>query len=101
MLKTSHSRYKCEAAITVRHLNDKKTFIAKMLNYSNAGMYFEASSFFEEGSILYTRMTDGYIIHSEPEPDEKPNKVQFAEVRWCKEISKDSGCCYGVGAKYC
>ena len=101
MIKTSHSRYRCEAAITVRHLNDKKTFIAKMLNYSNAGMYFEASFFFEEGSILYTRMTDGLVVHSDPEPDEKPHKVRFGEVRWCKEIGSNGHCCYGIGIKYC
>ena len=99
MLKSAHSRHKCEAAITVRQRNDEKAFVAKMLNYSNTGMYFEADSFFEKGSILYTRMTDGLVIHSEPEPDEKPHKARYAEVRWCKEISKDD-CCYGIGVKY-
>ncbi len=101
MLKSAHSRHKCEAEITVRQLNDEKTFIAKMLNYSNTGMYFEADSFFKEGSILYTRMTDGFVIHYDPEPDEKPHKVRFAEVRWCKEIIKDDCNRYGVGVKYC
>ncbi len=101
MTKSAHSRHKCEAAITIRQQNDEKTFIAKMLNYSKAGMYFEADSFFKEGSILYTRMTDGLVIHSDPEPDEKPHKVRFAEVKWCKEIVEDDRSKYGVGVKYC
>ncbi len=101
MLKSAHSRHKCEAAITVRQLNDEKALVAKMLNYSRVGMYFEADSFFKEGSIIYTRMTDGLVIHSDSKPDVKPYKERFAEVRWCKEIVKDSHRRYGVGVKYC
>ncbi len=100
MTKSGHSRHKCEAAIAIRQLDDEKTLIAKMLNYSKAGMYFETDSFFKEGSIIHTRMTDGLVIHSDPKPDEKPYKERLAEVRWCKEISKDD-CCYGIGVKYC
>ncbi|MDM8543995.1 PilZ domain-containing protein [Desulfococcaceae bacterium HSG7] len=101
MLKSAHSRYKCEAAITVRQLNDEKTFVAKMLNFSKAGMYFEADSFFKKGSIIYTRMTDGLVIHSDSKPDEKPDKARLAEVRWYKKIVKDNHSRYGVGVKYC
>ncbi len=101
MYKTVHNRHKCEAAISVRYMNDDKTFVARMLNYSDSGMYFESDSFFEEGTILYAQMTDGLVVHSDPEPDVKPHQVWLVEVKWCKEISKNGCCCYAIGVEYC
>lgn len=100
MSKPVHRRYKCEAAITVRHLDAEKRFVAKMLNYSHDGLYFEADTFFAKGSVLHTRLTDGLVIHCESEPDERPHKVGIAEVRWCRPINKDGNRCYGVGLRY-
>ncbi len=100
MPKPSHRRYKCEAAVTVRHLNDEETINGKMLNYSHNGLYFEADSFFATGSILHIRMNNGLIIHSNPGPEEKPHRVGIAEVRWCRPVQKDDDFCYGVGLRY-
>ncbi|MBW2603454.1 MAG: hypothetical protein JRE28_03920 [Deltaproteobacteria bacterium] len=100
MEKRTDKRRRCEASIAWGCFNKKKTFNAKMLNYSRYGMYFESDVFFKEGVNIYFQMDDCLVDASDPEPCEGLRTISLAEVKWWKNIGGADENHFGVGVKY-
>ena len=100
MEKRVDKRHNCEASIICNYFNKEKTFNAKMLNYSEGGMYFESDSFFKEGINIFFKMKSCLFDASDLELCNGLRTVSLAEVRWRKEISSEDSSRFGMGVKY-
>jgi hypothetical protein len=98
--KRSYDRHYQEIPISVAHFNTSRSCCAKMLNYSEGGIYFESDIAFSPKTSIYIRiekkMADlpGCKIHN------GFRSVALGEVKWCKEIDKEESGKYGIGVKY-
>ncbi len=100
MKKRADKRHICDASIIFNHFNKENAFNAKVLNYSEYGMYFESDSFFKEGTNIFFKIKSCLFSVSDPEFYEGPRTESLAEVRWCKEISSEDPSRFGIGVKY-
>jgi hypothetical protein len=100
MEKRIDRRHRCEASIAWGCFNDKKTFRAKMLNYSKDGMYFESEVNLKEGANIYFQMNDFMFDASDPGRYEGLRSVSLARVKWCKDIGGKKVNHFGFGVKY-
>ena len=74
--------------------NDVK-YTARMLNYSDNGIYFESDDLIEPGVEIYIG------IQTPPEDDDKATLSCFpAIIAWRKELDEDSYFYYGYGAEF-
>ncbi len=98
--KRSCERHYQEVPITVAYFNTNRYHSAKMLNYSEGGIYFESDFAFQPGASIYFRiekkMTDlpARKIHN------GFRSVTLGEVKWCKQINKGESSLSGMGVKY-
>ena len=100
MEKRINKRHKCEASIRCSCFNKENIINAKMLNYSESGMYFESDSVFKEGTNILFKMKRCLFIPSDPELCEGLRTVSLAEVKWWKEMSGEDSSHFGIGVKY-
>ena len=100
MEKRTDRRHRCDASIELGCFNDKKTFRARMLNYSKDGMYFESEVFLKEGANIYFQMNDCSFDISDPERYDGLRTVSLARVKWLKDIGGERFNHFGVGVKY-
>lgn len=100
MEKRTDKRRKCEASIAWGCFNKKKTFRAKMLNFSKDGMYFESNVFFKEGASIRFQMDDCRLDALDPELCEGLRSMSLAQIKWWKDIGGKDDNHFGVGVKY-
>ena len=93
-------RHKCEAAIEWSYFNKKVYFDAKLLNFSEGGIYFETDHDLKPGVTIFlkTNMFSSSNINSlDPE---RPRSVSLGEVKWRIDLSGSDQSYYGVGVRY-
>jgi hypothetical protein len=99
--KRMHERYGCEARINWSYFNDKRCFLAKMLNVGRNGVYFETDDEIEPDRTILLRLE---AIIGDHRPISEKNffqTVALADVKWCNEFSKNNSVYYGAGVRYC
>jgi Tfp pilus assembly protein PilZ len=87
-------RFECEADISHDNLLPGIFYVAKMLNFSKGGLYFESNQSLYIGDYINVK-----INYS---PDSSANDTQYnfgVEILWRKDL-QDSSFEYGYGAQY-
>lgn len=98
--RRSEKRYHCEAKIRWSYFNQGGFYVAKIINCSTNGNYFETPHEIKPGStilILLENLLSKIIIFDDPFC---LRAVSLAEVKWCKELSKDGNSYFGVGVRH-
>ena len=100
MDKRINKRHNCEASIVCNCFNRGNVLNAKMLNYSEGGMYFESDGFFKKGTNVIFKVKSYFHIVTDPERYKGLRTVSLAEVRWWKKIKDKTQINFGIGVKY-
>ena len=98
--KRRHVRRNCEATIEWSYFNRTLNFDAKLLNFSEGGIYFETDHDLKPGATIFlkTNMVSSSNINSlNPEC---PRSVSLGEVKWRIDLSGSDPSSYGVGVMY-
>jgi hypothetical protein len=98
--KRSSDRHYQEVPITVAYFNTSRYRSAKMLNYSEGGIYFESDFAFQPRTSIYIRIEKKMTDPPESKIQNGFRSVALGEVKWCKEIDKEESGRYGIGVKY-
>ena len=98
--KRSFDRYYHEIPITVAYFNTNRYRSAKMLNYSEGGIYFESDFAFQPRTSIYIRIEKKVTDPPESKIHNGFRSAALGEVKWCKEIDKGESGKYGIGVKY-
>ena len=98
--KRSSDRHQQEVPITVAYFNTSRYRPAKMLNYSEGGIYFESDFSFAPRTSIYIRIEKEMTGLFGSKIQNGFRSVALGEVKWCKEISKGESGRYGIGVKY-
>jgi hypothetical protein len=98
--KRSSGRHYREVPITVAYFNTNSYRTAKMLNYSEGGIYFESDFEFHPRTSIYIRIEKKGPDLPEPKIHNGFRSVALGEVKWCQEIKKGESGKYGIGVKY-
>jgi len=98
--KRRHVRHKCEAVIECSYFNQEIYFEAKLLNFSEGGVYFKTDHDLKPGATIFLKMnmvSSSKINSLDPE---HPRSVSLGEVKWRMDLSGSDQSCYGVGVRY-
>ena len=98
--KRRQVRHKCEGIIEWSYFNRALNFDAKLLNFSEGGIYFETGHDLKPGATIYLKMnmvSSGKINSLDPE---RPRSVSLGEVKWRINLSGRDESYYGVGVRY-
>ncbi len=94
--KREHERYDLKAHVVYAYQDSDEFSKARMCNYCEGGMCFEAVNALEPGSDIYIMME-----HFSPDTiDVEFYDGYLAEVRWCRKIPPDRNDVFIVGVKY-
>ena len=93
-------RYDCEAKIKWSYFNKDRFFDAKILNCSQNGTYFETPHEIKPGVTILIRVEN--LISKNMRSDEHLclRTVSLADVKWCRDSSKDGNSYFGVGTRH-
>jgi hypothetical protein len=72
---------------------------AKIINFSQDGMYFVSDMEFHPGSAVLIQAKNDSPHQKMPENTEGLRQTTLAEVRWCRQVS-EKPTHYQVGVKY-
>ena len=98
--KRYDQRYGCEAIVKWSYFNENKQFDAKIINFSRTGIFIEADQAIKPGATIFVRLE---ILLSETWGSSDHGwlrTISLGEVKWCKELTKDSVDYYGIGISY-
>ena len=98
--KRSSDRHQQEVPISVAYFNASRYRPAKMLNYSEGGIYFESDFSFAPRTSIYIRIEKEMTGLPRAKIQNGFRSVTLGEVKWCKEIGKGESGRYGIGVKY-
>lgn len=89
-----NTRFPYEAPLTLENLEVGELHGARMINYSDTGLYFESDYVMQLGTELYIGITNSpYAAESDV------YECYLAEIKWRKPLIKSSYY-YGYGARY-
>ena len=97
--KRRTSRHAIEAPIFCSYFNRPVSSSARIINFSQDGMYFVSDVDFNPGSAVFIRAKNDSPHQKLPENTEGLRQTTLAEVRWCRKISENPTH-YQVGVKY-
>jgi len=98
--KRRYVRHKCEAILEWSYFNQEISFEAKLLNFSEGGVYFKTGHDLKPGATIFLKMnmvSSSKINSLDPE---RPRSVSLGEVKWRIDLSGSDHSCYGVGVRY-
>ena len=95
-----HERHKCEAIIEWSYVNIEVFFDAKLLNFSESGVYFETAHDLKPGSTIFLKIKMVPSSKINPLVPERPRSVSLGEVKWRIELSGRDQDHYGVGVGF-
>ena len=84
--------YVCQ--ISIKDFKTDETSFARILNYSDTGLYFESDALLEQGAEVYVGLR--------PSPlDDRPSDYDCyrTTIMWCKELKEDACYFYGYGTQ--
>ena len=93
-------RYHCEAKVRWSYFKKGEFYDAKILNCSPNGNYFETPHKIKPGSTILIRLE---TLLSKIMRFDGPlclRAVSLAEIKWCKDSSKDGKSYFGVGVRH-
>ncbi|MBT8366150.1 MAG: PilZ domain-containing protein [Deltaproteobacteria bacterium] len=95
-----HVRHNCEAIIEWSYFNQEIYFDAKLLNFSESGVYFETGHDLKPGATIFLKMTMVSTNKFNSLDQERPRSVSLGEVKWRIDLSASDKTNYGVGVRY-
>ncbi len=100
--KRADERFASNAAIIFSYFSSKNWAEnpSVTLNLSAGGMCFESRHSFKPGANLYIRTGQNPGTASRIGNWDLLRISTLAEVRWCRETSREDGICYRIGVKY-
>jgi len=98
--KRKHVRHQCEAVIEWSYFNQKIYFEAKLLNFSESGVYFETGHSLKPGATIFLKMEMVSSSEFNSLDHERPRSVSLGEVKWRTDLSGSDRSYYGVGVRY-
>ena len=98
--KRRHVRHKCEATIEWSYFNKEIQFDAKLLNFSESGVYFETGHDLKPGATIFLKMKTVSSCEINSFDHGRPRSVSLGEVKWHIDLSASDQSCYGVGVRY-
>ena len=99
--KRMYERYGCEARISWSYFNEKKCFLATLLNVGRNGVYFETDKKIEPNATILLRLEAILGDHRLLSEKNCIRTIALADVKWCHKLSNENSVYYGVGARYC
>jgi hypothetical protein len=98
--KRGYVRRNCEGIIRWSYFNSKDYFDAKLLNFSEGGVYIETAYDLKPGCTIFLdmKMVPSSKINSPSH--ERPRLVSLGEVKWRVDLSGCGQTYCGVGVGY-
>ena len=93
-------RHKCEALIEWSYFNKDTCFDAKLLNFSQSGVYFETGHDVKPGRTILLKMKIVSSSRFYSLDHERPRSVSLGEVKWRIDLSGRGKTNFGVGVRY-
>jgi len=93
-------RHKCEAFLKCSFFNKEFYFDAKLLNFSESGVYFETVHDLKPGATIFLKMEMDSLIKFNFLDHDGPRSVSMGEVKWRIDLSGNARSYYGVGVRY-
>lgn len=102
MEKRNHKRHACEASLECSyfHHTPEQAHPARMLNYSETGVYLETEGFFRSGATVLLRLERFMSETSGEEVWTSPRIVALGQVKWCKEKTDGDPRYFAMGVGY-
>ncbi len=98
--KRRQVRHKCEAIIEWSYFNREINFDAKLLNFSESGVYLETTHDLKPGTMIFMKMKMVTSSKINCLNHEHPRSVSLGEVKWRIDLSGSDQSSYGVGVRY-
>jgi hypothetical protein len=93
-------RHNCEAMIECSYFNQEKHFDAKLLNFSESGVYIETDHDLKPGCTILLKMMKSASSRFNSLKHERPRSISLGEVKWRSDLPKRDKTYYGVGVRY-
>ncbi len=93
-------RHSCEATIEWSYFNKEIYFDAKLLNFSEGGVYFETGHDLKPGATIFLKMKMASSSKINSLDHEYPRSVSLGEVKWRIDLSGSDRSYYAVGVRY-
>ena len=98
--KRRHVRHRCEAVIKWSYFNQEVYFNARLINFSDDGVYFEADRELKPGVSIFLDMKTISSTMVRSKDHQRPRSVSLGEVQWCIDLSERHQARYGVGVRF-
>jgi hypothetical protein len=98
--KRRHVRHNLEAIIEWSYFNKETYFDAKLLNFSEGGIYLETGHDLKPETTIFLKMKMASPSKINSLDHERPRSVSLGEVKWCIDLSGSHQSNYGVGVRY-
>lgn len=105
--KRTDKRQVCNAKIkwadfnrTTFNFGQETFYSARVLNFSESGLYFESGHPLKPGTTILFRLEVSRCGASDSEGYDGLRTISLAEIRWCQGLLRNGESCFGIGAKY-
>ena len=98
--RRKEKRYNYEAKIKWSYFNKGSFYDAKILNFSQNGVYFETPHEIKSGRAILIRVETHLYKNMKYHKSLCLRTVSLADVKWCNESSKDGVSNFGVGVRH-
>ena len=98
--KRKEFRRKCDARIEFSYFNRVTHFEARLLNFSEGGVYLETDHDLKPGCTILLKLLRNSARGLQSPESDYPRSVSLGEVKWRVDLSKGDRACYGVGVRY-
>jgi len=100
--KRADGRFTSNATVIFSYFSTKNWAenCSKTLNLSADGMCFESRHSFKPGANLYIRAGQNPETVSRTGNWDLLRTTTLAQVKWCRETTREDGTCYSIGVKY-
>lgn len=105
--KRTDKRHACDAKIKWTQFNrttfnyDQEIFYcARVLNFSESGLYFETAYPLKPGTTVLFRLETFRCGASDSEGYECLRTISLIEIKWCQDLLKGGESYFGIGARY-
>jgi hypothetical protein len=95
-----YPRHTCDAMIEWSYLGKDRFSVAKLLNFSKGGIYFETDHDLKPGVTVFLKMNRVSQTRIDSTGRGRPRSVSLGEVQWRVDLSGGGKHGYGVGARY-
>ncbi|MBW2410858.1 MAG: PilZ domain-containing protein, partial [Deltaproteobacteria bacterium] len=87
-------------AIAWSYFNQNACFDARLINFSQNGVYFQTDRELKPGVSIFLNMKKISSGMIEANDHQRPRSVSLGEVQWCIDLSGRNRSCFGVGVRF-